>query len=196
MAARIALEDALATMGADDATPAETATMLAAGVQVPIAAGSWLLAWLAGHPTGVVDPMAAVWETLRLTPPTWATARVTTTEVDVEGTEIPAGAVILVSPLKLGRSTDLVPGPPEGLASFQPERWHEGAQRPGAWLPFGAGPHACPGRHLGLAQLLRLAQWGTAHELTLAQQVTVDQTRGIAPEPCRFTAAPRRETPT
>ena len=195
-ATRIALEDALATVDAAVDTPAETATMLAAGVQVPIAAGAWLLAWLADHPTGRVDPMGAVWETIRLTPPTWVTARVTTAEVDVDGSTIPSGAVVLVSPLQLGRSRDLVPGRAESLPSFAPERWQGATRRPGAWLPFGAGPHACPGRHLGLAQLLHLAQWGNDHELTLSEPVTVDQSRGIAPAPCRFTAAPRRESST
>jgi cytochrome P450 len=196
VATRRALEDALATVVGPARTPSETATMLAAGVQVPIAAGAWLLAWLADHPTGAVEPMAAVWETIRLTPPTWVTARLTTAEVDVEGTTIPAGSVVLVSPLHLGRSGHLVPGPAGDLQSFRPERWHNEAQRPGAWLPFGAGPHACPGRHLGLAQLLHLARWAIDRELTLSESVTVDQSRGIAPQPCHFTATPRREGPT
>ena len=193
VAARTALEDALASLPDLGRTPAEAATMLAAGIQVPIAAGAWLLAWLADHPTGSVEPMAAVWETIRLTPPTWVTARIASADVDVEGTTIPSGAVVLVSPLQLGRSGDLVPGSPESLPSFNPERWEDEAQRPGAWLPFGAGPHACPGRHLGLAQLLHLARWGVERELTLSERVMVDQSRGIAPRPCRFTAAPRRE---
>jgi cytochrome P450 len=167
--------------------------MLAAGVQVPIAAGSWLLAWLADHPTGDVDPTRAVWETIRLTPPTWLLARVTTEPVALGAQELPAGAVVLVSPLLLGRRPDLVPGEAGTLAEFDPGRWGDGAQRPGAWLPFGAGPHACPGRTLGMALLVRLAQWGVAHEMTLSERVSVDQSRGIAPLPCRFTVSDRRK---
>jgi cytochrome P450 len=193
--AREALEGTLATVPALDGTPAEAATMLAAGIQVPIAAGSWLLAWLADHPSGSVDPTAAVWETIRLTPPTWITARITTTDVEVGGTTIPAGAVVMVSPLQLGRLPHLVPGDPGSLSSFQPERWGDGGQRPGAWLPFGAGPHACPGRTLGLAQLTHLAQWAVGRELTLSERATVDQSRGIFPAPCRFSVAPRGEGP-
>lgn len=171
--------------------PGEMATFLAAGVQVPIAAGAWLLALLADHPSGIVDPVDAAWETLRLTPPTWITARITVEPVDLGGTHIPSGSVVMVSPLLLGRSEDLVPGDPKGIASFDPSRWRDELRRPGAWLPFGAGPHACPGRNLGFAQLVELARWGVDHELMLSERVFVDQSRGIAPRPCRFSARPR-----
>ena len=40
--------------------------MLAAGIQVPIAAGAWLLVHLAGHTDSDADPDHALWET----PPT------------------------------------------------------------------------------------------------------------------------------
>ncbi|MCF6376194.1 cytochrome P450 [Nocardioides KLBMP 9356] len=190
--ARFALDDALRAVP-DLATPPEqVATMLAAGVQVPIAAGAWLLAWLAAHPADTAedpdrDPLHAVWETLRLTPPTWVTARITTEPVDLAGTEVPAGRVVLVSPLLLGRLPELVPGDPDALAGFDPSRWTDGSHRPGAWLPFGAGPHACPGRTLGLAQLVHLATWAGRHRLGLAGHVGIDQSRGIAPLPCLLT---------
>lgn len=191
--ARIALEDTLTRIPGLDGTPAQVATMLAAGIQVPIAAGAWLLAWIGDHPTGVVEPVQAVWETLRLTPPTWITARITTREVDLDGQVVPAGAVVLVSPLLLGRLPDLVPGDPAGISGFDPHRWADGAQRPGAWLPFGAGPHACPGRALGMAVLVELARWTTGREITLSEHVGIDQSRGIAPLPCHFTITARRE---
>jgi cytochrome P450 len=192
--ARRVLEDLLDGLEAVE-HPAETATLLAAGIQVPIAAGAFLLAMLADHPTGLVDPVSAVWETLRLTPPTWITARITVDEVDLGGTRVPPGSVVLVSPLLLGRLEELVPGAPEGLPGFDPDRWQDGSRRPGAWLPFGAGPHACPGRTLGLALLTELATWGVAHDLTLSERVRIDQSRGISPAPCRFTAR-RRSDPT
>lgn len=191
--ARLALDDALAAIPEREATPQMTATMLAAGIQVPIAAGAWLLAWLASHPDDDIDPASAVWETLRLTPPTWITARITTREVNLGGERVPSGAVVLVSPLLLGRSHELVPGDPDSLSEFDPRRWQDGMQRPGAWLPFGAGPHACPGRHLGMALLTHLAEWGLSRTLTLSERVTIDQSRGIAPLPCRFTIAAGRE---
>lgn len=192
-AARLTLDDTLAEIPGLDGTPSQVATMLAAGIQVPIAAGAWLLGWLADHPTGAVDPVHAVWETLRLTPPTWMTARVATADVDLGGQRVPAGAIVLVSPLLLGRFEATAPGGPDTLADFDPDRWRDGSQRPGAWLPFGAGPHACPGRTLGLAQLSHLARWAVARDLTLCERVAIDQSRGISPSPCRFTVAARTE---
>lgn len=192
---RVALEDvldeALAGLPDEDRTSQQVATMLAAGIQVPIAAGSFLLAWLAQHPRG--DPLHVVWETLRLTPPTWLTARVTTREVELGGTVVPEGRVVFVSPLLLGRLGALVPGPSDTLPDFDPDRWQDGTRRPGAWLPFGAGPHACPGRSLGMAVLVRLASWGVDHEIALSEDVRIDQSRGISPVPCRFTATARSE---
>lgn len=192
--ARFALDDALSAIPALPAGAGQLATMLAAGVQVPIAAGAWLLGWLAAHPADH-DPVAAVWETLRLTPPTWITARITTESVDLAGTEVPAGRVVLVSPLLLGRLTELVPGSADGLSGFDPGRWADESRRPGAWLPFGAGPHTCPGRALGMAQLVHLATWAGRHRLVLVEQVRIDQTRGIAPLPCRFAIAAAKEPP-
>ncbi|MCY4728796.1 cytochrome P450 [Nocardioides sp. STR2] len=193
---RVALEDALAdALAAEpdvDLSPQQAATMLAAGIQVPIAAGAFLIAWLAQQ-TQAVEPTSAAWETLRLTPPTWLTARVTTREVDLGGVTVPQGRVVFVSPLLLGRLSDLVPGDPDGLDRFDAGRWQDGARRPGAWLPFGAGPHACPGRNLGMGILVALAGWGARHELVLSEDVRIDQSRGISPEPCRFTATPRSE---
>lgn len=192
LGARLALEETLESVTDRPGTPAETAVILAAGTQVPIAAGAWLLAWLATHP-GPVDPVHAVWETLRLTPPTWITARITTQEVDLDGVRVPAGAVVMVSPLLLGRRPDLVPGDPEGLPGFSPDRWSDGGARPGAWLPFGAGPHACPGRTLGMAVLTQLADWALHHDVRLTEHVQIDQSRGLAPVACRFTTAARGE---
>ncbi|MBL0747066.1 cytochrome P450 [Nocardioides baculatus] len=182
--ARFALDDALSAVPGLPAPAEQVATVLAAGVQVPIAAGAWLLGWIAAHPADH-DPVHAVWETLRLTPPTWITARITTEPVDLAGTAVPAGRVVLVSPLLLGRLDELVPGDPDG--GFDPTRWEDTSRRPGAWLPFGAGPHACPGRTLGLGQLVHVATWAGRHRLALAEHVRIDQSRGISPLPCRFT---------
>lgn len=190
--ARTVLEDLLARLDAVE-RPAETATFLAAGIQVPIAAGAFLLALLSDHPASVVEPIDAVWETLRLTPPTWITARVTSGDTELAGTPLPSGSVVMVSPLLLGRLPELVPGAAHDLADFAPERWQDQTRRPGAWLPFGAGPHACPGRSLGLALLVELAMWGVEREMSLSEPVQIDQSRGISPRPCRFTAASRGE---
>lgn len=190
--ARLTLEDSLAATPDLQGSPAEVAAVLAAGIQVPIAAGAWLIAHLAHHGRAVGDPVHAVWETLRLTPPTWVTARITTRELVLDGERLPAGAVVLVSPLLLGRLPELVPGDPTGVPGFDPDRWDDGQRRPGAWLPFGAGPHACPGRSLGMAVLTRLADWAILSDISLAESVGIDQSRGLAPLACRFTIEARR----
>lgn len=189
------LEECLDQVPDRPGTPAETAVVLAAGVQVPIAAGAWLLAWLAQHPDRDVDPVHAVWETLRLTPPTWITARLATREVTLDGQLVPSRAVVMVSPLLLGRLPDLVPGDPDGLPDFRPDRWRDATRRPGAWLPFGAGLHACPGRTLGMALLTHLSDWALGEDISLADPVQIDQSRGLTPIPCRFTRAARWESP-
>lgn len=172
----------------DHETPAVIANLLAAGVQVPIAAGAWLLVFLARTPHAV-DPDHAVWESLRMAPPTWMTARVTTAPVTMGDQHLPAGAVVMVSPLQLGRLAELAPNDRARLEDFCPERWQRDDIRPGAWLPFGAGAHACPGRTLGLAMLRDLATWAMGQQLELLSPVNIDQSRGILPKPARIAVA-------
>lgn len=186
--ARLELEATLARVlprcGIDEA-PHVVATFLAAGVQVPIAAGAWLLVLLAAHPGRGFAPEHVVWESLRVAPPTWITARLTTGPVTLAGQQLGSGEIVLVSPLLLGRSSELAPAGTAHLADFEPDRWRSEDSRPGAWLPFGAGAHACPGRTLGFRLLHDLAAWALEHELTLIEGVRIDQSRGIWPSPAR-----------
>lgn len=195
------LLDTLGGLGCPDA-PAR-ATALAAGIQVPIAAGAWALTQLACRPDlqqALRDSPAlalpVVWETLRLFPPSWLLPRVSTREVSLGDTVVPAYRAVLVSPLALGRLPALVPGPDDDcppLDEFAPSRWVGGRRRPGGWLPFGAGPHACPGRNLGLAQLTHLVSWAGAFELAAPRAPEIDTTRGLSPRPSAISAslAPR-----
>lgn len=191
---RAALEAALADLHVEQ--PPVAAVMLAAGVQVPIAAGAWLLVLLAQHPEAAdvardQDLVAGVvWEVLRLRPPTWVTARTTSREVTLEHGTLPAQAVVLVSPLLLGQDPAHLPTGASDPDRFDPARWAGSDVRPGAWLPFGAGPHLCPGRSLGLAQLTALARWGLQRRILLTQDVRIDQTRGIFPSPARLRCVP------
>lgn len=185
------LEVSLAEVGCSD--PPATGTLLAAGTQVPVAAGAWLLVLLATHPDASTElrrrpevAVHAVWETLRVRPPTWITGRITTAAVRLGEAEIPVGSVVMVSPLLLGRLESLAPGPRAGAApmtDFDPSRWEQNHVRPGAWLPFGAGPHACPGRNLGLAQLTHLAGLAREWSMEAVLPVAIDQSRGIFPRP-------------
>ena len=98
---------------------------------------------------------------------------------------IPAYTALLVSPVALGRLPELVPvrGRDAPPLTIDPDRWSREDHRPGAWLPFGAGPHACPGRNLGLAQLTHLVSWASDFELSSAGPPTVDTSRGLSPSP-------------
>jgi hypothetical protein len=200
VASKAALEQRLADLGCPH--PARTAVVLAAGIQVPVAAGAWLLVLLAEHPEAhaaartPAGAMGAAWEVVRLRPPTWITARMSNRPCRLGGVDLPAYAVVMVSPLLLGRLASLVPGPDDGgpaLERFDPTRWDRKDRRPGAWLPFGAGPHACPGRNLGLAQLSALASWAASRDLELRSPALVDQTRGIFPRPALLACPPRHE---
>ena len=86
--------------------------MLAAGIQVPIAAGVMAACLARRPPGGHVDPTNAVWETLRLTPPTWITARITTREVELDGHRVPAGPWCWSARCSSGRLDEVVPGDP------------------------------------------------------------------------------------
>lgn len=179
----------LARVGSDDGWA--LATALAAGIQVPIAAGAWCVTILASRPDlhqalGEEPALVPgfVWEVLRLYPPTWLLPRVTTRDVSL-GIDLPAYTPVLASPVLLGRLSGVVPGPEEGFADLDeidPSRWSQNSRRPGGWLPFGAGPHACPGRNLGLAQLGHLVRWSLAWHLS-GPAPRVDSQRGLAPTP-------------
>jgi cytochrome P450 len=169
------------------------ATALAAGTQVPIAGGAWVLCQLAAHPDVAqrarVDPgsaLAVVWETLRLYPPTWLLPRMASEACTIGGVHLPAYTPLVISPRALGQLPGLAPGPEEGFApltEWDPSRWLAGTAHPGAWLPFGAGPHACPGRNLALAQLTHLVGEASSLRLTLPGPVRIDARRGLAPSP-------------
>jgi len=191
----------LTRLGCDDSSA--RATTLAAGIQVPIAAGAWCLTQLACRPDlrrGLGDApdvaLPFVWEILRLYPPTWLLPRISTREYVLGGVSIPAYTALLVSPVALGRLPDLIPGPQSAcspLDELDPGRWSQKHHRPGAWLPFGAGPHACPGRNLGLAQLTHLVSWASGFELSSPGPPTVDTSRGLSPDPSAICVLRRAE---
>ena len=188
--ARRDLTGLLASAGS--AAPANDATAMGAAVQVPIAAGAIALALLAAHPAAqqqIGDPAYATafaWEVLRLFPATWLMPRITTRDVVVGAASIPAYTPVVVSPVALGRLEELVPGPSAGRApldELDPERWLASESRPGAWLPFGAGQHACPGRNLGMAQLVALLTWAARHDWEPTAPFGVHDRRGLVAAP-------------
>ncbi len=100
-------------------------------------------------------------EVLRLYPPAWMLGRTAERPVRLGDAEIPAGAIVSVSPYAMQRHPALWDRPSE----FRPQRFapEEAAGRPrGSVLPFGAGERRCPAAamvpghlHAFLAVLLR-----------------------------------------
>ena len=95
---------------------------------------------------------AVVQEAMRVLPPVWAIGREVQAPLPLAGFEIPVGWQVLVSPWVLHRDSRWFPDP----AAFRPERWLE----PGftesmprmAYLPFGAGPRICIGKHFAMLE--------------------------------------------
>ena len=84
---------------------------------------------------------AVIDETLRLYPPAWLITRRSMTDHVIDGTHIPAGALVIMSPWLLHRHPELWSDSEE----FRPQRF-EGSVPRFAHIPFGAGPRLCIGR--------------------------------------------------
>ena len=104
---------------------------------------------------------ATVLETLRMHPPIFVTGRLSTVKFDLgEGHCIPSGTTIIAhywsihhnpkywdNPMKFNPERFLMKDFNQQLRVKMPENMH-----PGAFIPFGAGPRACPGRGLAILQ--------------------------------------------
>jgi cytochrome P450 len=145
---------------------------------------------------GQVDPAqlpyarAVLDEVLRLYPPAWLITRRAAAPDRLGGIDVPAGALVLLSPWLLHRDRRYWPEP----AAFRPQRFApEAPPLPrGAYLPFGAGPRQCIGRDLALregvlvlaalARHFRLEPVGPDPVLPLAM-VTVRPAAGLPMRP-------------
>ncbi|MBV8931905.1 MAG: cytochrome P450 [Kutzneria sp.] len=85
---------------------------------------------------------AAVWETLRLEPPTHSILRYAATDLDIRGVRISRHSAVLLSLASGNRDADVF----AEADAWKPNR----PQR--KTLTFGAGPHTCIGIHLALAE--------------------------------------------
>lgn len=84
-------------------------------------------------------------ETLRLHPPFFQLARVTTKPTEYKGYAIPPGRMVSVSPGAAQRLPSLWG---ERADEFDPTRWEPDAikeHKKHAWIPFGGGRHQCSG---------------------------------------------------
>ncbi|WP_409465507.1 cytochrome P450 [Amycolatopsis sp. GA6-003] len=170
------LAEALAGAGGDRAQARdEVITLLLAGHETTASTLGWTMAMLDRHPDvaervraeaaqvlGDRLPAAAdlhrlvytgnvVQEVMRLYPPVWLLPRVAVAADRIGGYPVPAGADVVVCPYTLHRHPEFWPDPER----FDPDRFEQSraAGRPRyAYLPFGAGPRFCVGRHLGLME--------------------------------------------
>ncbi|MBK6686348.1 MAG: cytochrome P450 [Deltaproteobacteria bacterium] len=125
-----------------------------------------------------------VQESLRMFPPLYLTPRVAATDTEVGGFPIKKGSELLIWTYFLQRDERWFPDP----ARFWPERFlpeTQGVLHPHAFIPFGAGPRACIGRHFAMAELvLMLASIAQRCELRLApgQDVRMNARVTLAPQ--------------
>ncbi len=157
----------------DAALRDESITMILAGHETTAQALTWtwhllarnraveermveeLMRVLAGRPAGPDDidalpyTRAVFLETLRLYPPVWALARISTEPYELDGWQLDPGATLIMSQWVVHRDARWFPRP----TRFLPERWiDQPAPPPGAFFPFGGGPRLCIGERFATAE--------------------------------------------
>ncbi len=118
-------------------------------------------------------------ESLRLYPPVWAVGRRATKDLQLGGTTIPSGAIVLACEWALHRSDRFFANP----SKFDPDRWTAEFQRAlpkYAFFPFGGGPRSCIGEgfawmELGivLSELLRRWQFELVPGQTIKPKASI-----------------------
>jgi cytochrome P450 len=128
-------------------------------------------------------------ETLRRYPPLPVIPRVATRSFRFEGYEIPAGAMVVVSPIHSHHMPQWWPDPflwdPE---RFSPER-AEHERHTHSWIPFGGGPHHCLGRLFAemqvkaiMHQMVQRFRWSVPDEYRMpVQQAPISKPRDGLP---------------
>jgi cytochrome P450 len=126
-------------------------------------------------------------ESLRLYPPVWTVGRTALEDHEIDGSTIPAGSIVLLSPYVVQHDPRWFPEP----FAFRPERWlsRDPERLPTfALFPFGAGPRVCIGQPLAmLAGVLFLA--------TIARRWRLELVTGHPVEPAPPLFRPRNGLP-
>ena len=127
-------------------------------------------------------------EAMRLYPPAYIVARMTTKTVEIGGHTIRRGTIVVVSIIGMHRRREYFPDPDQ----FDPDRFSAEREKTiprYAFLPFGAGPRICIGNHFALME-------GQIIVASIAQRLRfelVSQAR-VVPEPL-VTLRPRGGIP-
>jgi cytochrome P450 family 135 len=148
------LEQSAGADGKDDATIArDMRGLVLAGYETTAITLGWIAEALAHHPdvqdrairsldSGSHEYLdAVIAEVMRIRPVFPFTARRATSEFDLDGVNVPAGAVVVISIIALHERPEIYPDP----LAMKPERFLEA--RPGTytWVTFGGGAHRCLG---------------------------------------------------
>lgn len=121
----------------------QVVTFLVAGHETVASALTWSLYLLAKQPTDAGSEEVFD-EALRIYPPAWLITRQALGPDTLAGHEIPAGALLILSPYWLHRHP---------AAYTDPETFQPGRPLPrNAYVPFGAGPRLCIGRGMSLVE--------------------------------------------
>jgi len=105
------------------------------------------------------DVDAFIDEVLRIRPPVWNEERVAIKDVNIDGTDVPAGTKVVMSALAIQRNEDVFEDPD----TFKPERWFEDQKlEKGEYFPFLFGKRQCIGKEFALMEmrivLIKIAQ--------------------------------------
>jgi cytochrome P450 len=143
----------------------QTTALFVAGHDITARALTWTLFLLSQHPPILSDLLdelggqlhgaaprsdqlgdfplleAVIKESMRLLPPVTWWSRVSQAPAPLGPYTLPAGARVIVSHAVTHRLPDLYPRPDR----FLPERWFGLTPGPYEYIPFSAGPRACPG---------------------------------------------------
>ena len=195
----------------------ELMTLLVAGHETTATAITWALYWIHKFPTlrkqllkelqaldGPLDPSvlfrlpylnAVCCETLRIYPVGMLTfARVTKSRVELMGSSLEPGTIVVGCIYLAHRREDVYPDPDE----FRPERFLERRYSPFEYLPFGGGVRRCIG--MAFAQFeMKLVISGIllGFELVLANSRSVRPVRrGLTAGPSPFRMVVKEHRPT
>jgi cytochrome P450 len=128
-------------------------------------------------------------ETLRRYPPLPVIPRIAEADFAFEGYHIPAGSMVVVSPIHTHHMPEWFPAP----RLFDPERFAperaEDQRHTHAWIPFGGGPHHCIGLRFAetqvkaiMHQLLRRYRWSVPPDYRMpVQQAPISKPRDGLP---------------
>jgi cytochrome P450 len=109
-------------------------------------------------------------EALRLYPPVWTMRRMALESFELDGVEIPRGALCMMSPYVVQRDPRWFAQPDR----FQPERWGRDESPKLAYFPFGAGARVCIGDRMAQAEIaLVVATWARQWRFRLTNAAAV-----------------------